>query len=1344
MKKRIVAALLAITIMSASPIAVFAETVENQEELDTENSKENQEESESSDEDQEAAGDGQSENTESLYTTGTQEDAENNVEDVDQDIREEIQALIPETIEEISIGSAEELLDFASKCALDTWSVNKKVILTDDISFGGKEFSGIPTFGGIFDGQGHSISGVQITSGLSYAGLFVHVQKTGVIRNLNFIGSVIPEGNTTIIGGIAGDNSGNISNCSFNGVVKGNDYIGGVAGINELTGKIDHCTSDGYISGVHFTGGIAGLNEGDIENCTNKAFVNTTNTDTEITIDSFEKLTSFINLIKDGFGHERDVAKESVTVYDTGGIAGQSIGIISRCINDGEIGYDHVGYNVGGIAGRQSGYLLKCSNNGLIKGRKDIGGIVGQAEPYITVDLSSDIAAQLQESVSKLHDCVTTTLQDAKSQSNTISERLAVIQKFTAGAVEDTRYIAAGVVDFANGVSAGATEAFSRVDYVLEETSRQDGTFDKVSEGMEEIGESSMDIADVGDDVDIEMYIENEDELRQYTEAKEILESATAQYTELRKRSQRVFYNLAIANSKALFDTAADVQYRYANDSVETDFGSWSESDIGTGLNSDMDGFWEHSDGRAFPQDKNEEDSNLHKMAQVKADADGIRYATDNYVNPITGEKGNYADDIATATATILGIYEKHLPEMTDDVRSDAQSAMNNLDEATDAFASASDQTKDILAEVAGRGSIGFPQFSPEYKARTASLADNMQGMNDNFGLLNSEVNNATGVLVDDLQDINDQFTNILGLYTDAIDGVLEKDYTEVYTDTSYEAVNDTTDATIDSCLNYGECKGDISVSGIAGTMAIDYDFDQEGVITGLKNNSILASYITRCVLRGNKNYGDITSLKNNAGGVCGLQEMGTIYNCGSFSKVASTSGEYVGGVAGSSLSHIVKSYARGELDGDNYVGGIAGNAMHLQQCLSIVTVGEAKNWYGAIAGHVDDKGEVRDNFFVSDDLAGIDRVSYSLKAEPVNYKAAMGIKDVPYEFETLNVNFILEDEDLEDGSKKVGQIVKKYGESISLPEYPKVDEKEGFYVTWDIDGVERIVNDITITARYNRYRTTIAQDSETEGFYQSELLVDGMFKDNDKLSVERTVTYDPYLDSSEEEHYYETLKVKIPYDGSDVHQIRFKPLHEYAQVADLLPVDALKEFDLYLLDGDKSTLLEKKGQMGGYSLYEVKGNEFVLAMGAANIDKVSIWFTRILGGIIIALVVLIILIIIVIWRNKGKLPKFLGGVKTKVSKKIESKEQIFYDDSQDDELKKELEEYKEKFLKKIDNKEGKTEEKTEQKTEDKAVVEETLSENKEENEVVEEIPSESKDEVKEDSEESDNKESEE
>ena len=1295
MKNRIVAALLSIALIWTVPVTAFADV---------------------------------SDGNAVIYTTGTQEKAESEVVDVDEDIKEFVQELIPENIEEVQIGSADEFIEFAKKCTLDTWSVNKKVILTDDISLEGKGFEGVPSFGGSFDGKGHTISDVSITKGLSYAGLFIHVQKTGVIQNLNVTGSVIPVGDTTIIGGIVGDNCGYLSNCTFNGVVEGNDYIGGVAGINELTGNINNCTTDGYISGVHFTGGMTGLNNGNIENCTNNAFINTTNTDKEITLDSFEKLTSFINLIKDGFGKSKDVAKESVTIYDTGGIAGQSIGIISRCINNGEIGYDHVGYNVGGIAGRQSGYLVKCSNNGIIKGRKDIGGIVGQAEPYITVDLSSDIATQLQESVSKLHDSVTTTLQDAKSQSNTISGRLAVIQKFTSGAVDDTRYIADGVIDFANGVSASATEAFSRVGYVLEETSKQGGALDKISDGMDKIGDTSEDLANIPDDVDIEMYIEDEDELRQYREAREILQSAMAQYAELRNRSKRVYYNLAIVSCKELFTSAGDLQYRYTNDVVETQYSSWSEADIGTGLNADMDGHWEHADGRTFPQDNNEEDSKLHKAALVKADADGIKYATDNYINPITGEKGNYADDIATASATILGIYEKHLPEMADDVRSDAQSAMNNIDKAADAFSSASDQTKDVFADVAGRGEIGFPQFSADYKEHTTSLADNMQAMNDNFGLLNSEVNNATGVLVDDLQSINDQFNDILNLYNDAIDGVLQKDYTEKYTDVSYDDVANTTDATIDSCLNYGECSGDISVSGIVGTMAIDYDFDREGAITGLKNVSILTSYITRCVLRDNKNYGDVTSLKDNAGGVCGLQEMGTILNCGSFAKVMATSGEYVGGIAGTSLSYIVNSFAKGELDGSNYVGGIAGNAMHVKDCLSIVTVGGVENWYGAIAGHVDEKGEIRNNFFVSEDLAGIDRVSYAMKAEPVDYKTAMGIQNIPYEFETLTVNFMVEDEDLEDGKMKVGQVNKKYGESISIPEYPKVEDKEGFYVTWDIAGIQRIVNDVTITAKYNRYRTTIAEESDTEGFYQTELLVDGMFRDNEKLAVEKTVIYGTESQAEEGPVEYERLSVKVPADGAKVHQIRFKPINEVSEIAEKLTIKSLEDFDLYLLDGEKKTLLKKTGKMGAYTTYEVEGNEFTIELVYNNINVFAERMIIIMIAVLVIILVLFIIAIIQIIRHGGKLSQFAKGLRAKVSRKIESKEQIFYDDSEEDEFKKELKEYKESLLKKLEHEDVKKDASEETKKETK---EDSTEETKEQS--TEEIKEDDKEENKED-----------
>lgn len=73
-----------------------------------------------------------------------------------------------------------------------------------------------------------------------------------------------------------------------------------------------------------------------------------------------------------------------------GGIAGNSSGVISSCTNYGTIGYNHTGYNVGGIAGSQNGKILNCTNEGDIYGRKDVGGIVGQAEPYIESEYLQD------------------------------------------------------------------------------------------------------------------------------------------------------------------------------------------------------------------------------------------------------------------------------------------------------------------------------------------------------------------------------------------------------------------------------------------------------------------------------------------------------------------------------------------------------------------------------------------------------------------------------------------------------------------------------------------------------------------------------------------------------------------------------------------------------------------------------------------------------------------------------------------------------------------------------------------------------------------------------------------
>ena len=121
----------------------------------------------------------------------------------------------------IYINSAEDLLLLAKKCSLDTWSQDKTVVLNADLSLAGAGFAPIPTFGGIFDGGGHSITGLALSASVSPAGLFGFLQPGAVVRELNVSGDVRPSGAQDTVGGIAGVNNGTIEHCSFTGVISG-------------------------------------------------------------------------------------------------------------------------------------------------------------------------------------------------------------------------------------------------------------------------------------------------------------------------------------------------------------------------------------------------------------------------------------------------------------------------------------------------------------------------------------------------------------------------------------------------------------------------------------------------------------------------------------------------------------------------------------------------------------------------------------------------------------------------------------------------------------------------------------------------------------------------------------------------------------------------------------------------------------------------------------------------------------------------------------------------------------------------------------------------------------------
>lgn len=279
--------------------------------------------------------------------------------------------------EVIHISSATQLEELAQACAYDAWSWDKQVVLETDIDLTDMELM-IPVFGGIFDGQGHTVSGLEITQEGSGIGLFRYLQQGAVVRDLIISEArVLPQGSACQAGILVGRNYGSIVNCRVSGVLEGEEEVGGIAGVNEESGVIRSCTAEVTVVGTRRSGGITGSNHGTLNNCLNRGNINIYTNDMVYELEDF----TVENLEEASSGSRLDAH------MDTGGIAGISDGKIYYCTNEGTVGYVHVGYNSGGIVGRlHQGYIQNCTNTGHVLGRKDVGGIAGQMEPFMEIE----------------------------------------------------------------------------------------------------------------------------------------------------------------------------------------------------------------------------------------------------------------------------------------------------------------------------------------------------------------------------------------------------------------------------------------------------------------------------------------------------------------------------------------------------------------------------------------------------------------------------------------------------------------------------------------------------------------------------------------------------------------------------------------------------------------------------------------------------------------------------------------------------------------------------------------------------------------------------------------------
>ena len=137
------------------------------------------------------------------------------------------------------------------------------ITLDKNIDLTGKDWTPIGTdydnlYKGTFDGGGHTITGLTVTTNDRFVGLFGRLGEAGTVKNVVMEGIQITSnhmfGNT---GGVAGYSDGTIENCSVSGSVSGTLYVGGVVG-DQWGASITGCSSSATVKGTRYVGGVAG------------------------------------------------------------------------------------------------------------------------------------------------------------------------------------------------------------------------------------------------------------------------------------------------------------------------------------------------------------------------------------------------------------------------------------------------------------------------------------------------------------------------------------------------------------------------------------------------------------------------------------------------------------------------------------------------------------------------------------------------------------------------------------------------------------------------------------------------------------------------------------------------------------------------------------------------------------------------------------------------------------------------------------------------------------------------------------------------------------------------------
>ena len=1145
----------------------------------------------------------------------------------------------------VSLRTAEDLETLARNCSLDTWSQGKTVVLEQDIDLTGRAFTPIPTFGGTFLGQGHTISGVSLTGSGSTQGFFRYLQPGALVQDLNVAGALAPSGQRNTLGGLAGSNRGTLTGCSFSGTVQGGNQVGGVAGCNETEGQIINCSFSGSVTGEHAVGGIVGENRGSAVQCENSGCVNTTQTDPEVSRDS-------LNL------EQLNAAENLPACTDIGGIAGLSTGILQSCRNRGDVGYAHVGYNVGGVAGRQSGYLDGCSNSGTIRGRKDVGGIAGQLEPEVVVRYDQGTLGRLVDQLDVLRGLMDQTSEHLRGSSDAVSAQLHTLSQQARTTQALAGELAGAAQDWADGTIGSVNDLTARIAWALDQTAPiLDETADtlalletlsqQLQEGIQALketarlgeeaagslrdalsqvqtaGQKSREAlerlssalehlkASLGKPQDSQAALQEAQtalqSLSQHTrqlasalgetgrilreggqalqgtqEWEDLLSSldalsaaggqtadallqvgstlgplvregasaenlsalgtaagqlaqaggslaaagleASAALVQLSLGDQEGALDRLYAGSAAL--ALADVHMASARAALQSSLDAVLSAPAGGNLSDALDQLeaqldrgeaaleevqaaWEAL--KASPEGQQlqaELEAALPALRsaldQTRGDLQALRQAASKLLLPSLSQAeleaardqvkaagsslsaaGDALDQAMDRGLDALGQLKKLFRQAGRDTA--LEEAGDTLEDFSRGLSGATRELYQVVRELAGQPVITLEPVSGALREKGDALDDALSGLLDQGEALGDILTQSADLLLDDWNAINDQLGVITGLLREELQEPRETALEDRFQDQSDQADLSQTSGRISGCRNTGAVEGDVNVAGVAGSMALEYDFDPEDDLVREGDRSLDFQYQTKAVVFSCVNQGTVTGKKDYAGGVVGRMDLGMVSGCGGYGPVESTGGSYVGGIAGASWGTIRDCWSKCSLAGGDYVGGVAGLGATVTGCHTLVTLDRGEACVGAIAGDTDPEGTVTGNTFTSDTLAALDGISYEGKAQPVSFDVLCATPGAPAEFTQLELTFTAD-------GRTVAVLPFQYGGGVDT--LPAIPPKAGYSAAWPELDYTHLTASQTVEAVYTPYASAL-----TDGGQLPQILVDGSFGSRAQVS---------------------------------------------------------------------------------------------------------------------------------------------------------------------------------------------------------------------------------------------------